>query len=73
MKSEIPPGTRAVAFAFTGRDGTTVRAVVDLLRYRSDVTLAQVTSNAVAAVIDAKGTGWIDDYTTTFVSHGGNR
>lgn len=67
MTTEIPPGTRAVAFAFTGRDGTTARAVMDLLRYPADTTLAQLTMNAIAAVIDAKGAGWIADYTTTFV------
>ena len=58
---------RAYHFAFTGKDGRKASAVIDMIHMPYGTTVNQVTSNALAALIAAKGSNWLASYTMTEV------
>ena len=52
---------RAYVVHFTGKDGSKCSAAIDLITHPR-CSREQATSNAIASVIAAKGSGWIADF-----------
>jgi hypothetical protein len=56
---------RAYLITATGRDGRKVTVTIDLIRKPSTYTEEQAVSDAMAAILQAKGIGWVKDIQVT--------
>lgn len=63
--TENPLPKRGWVFKFWGKDGTTVRVVIDMLRYPNvtDWGYPRAESMALAGILQDKGPGWVERWT----------
>ena len=55
---------RAYVFHFTGQDSTKCSVTIDLIHRPHGYTFEQAQMEAITAVLQVKGTGWVKDWKT---------